>query len=394
MISFIVILIALITLPGAIYLFIITVGGYIVLPNLTKEARSEAVITTDNHGLNIAIIIPAHNEESDIAQTLIHINKCLPNKGTHCVWTVIDNCTDSTQAVAEKHESSVLVRNNAEQKGKSHALHFAFDTLATEHYDVFVVLDADTLCQKNLLIEIERVFSQGADAAQLVNLIQTEDDNKYSILTGLGFVAMNLLRPRVRKQLGLSVGLFGTGFALDANVLKKCPYDTHSIVEDAQYHIKLLLNGYKSVLIESSTVYSQVPRYTAGAEQQRSRWEGGRLRLVKDSVGPLTTAIANGHWRLLDPLLEIFLMPLSYHLIALLVLTALAPTSFVLTYGLINLLLITVHFFLVTQHSKKPTPIFDILLAIPGYLAWKIKILMSTLNKSKRDATWVRTRRK
>ena len=387
-------LIAFALLPGAIYLLVITVGGYKALLRPNKESLGETVISTDNDGLNIAIVIPAHNEESDIAKTLIHINKCLPNKGSHDTWTIIDNCTDNTQAVAEEHGSSILIRKNLEQKGKSYALNFAFDTLASENYDVFVVLDADTLCQENLLLEIERVFLQGADAAQVVNLIQTEQDNRYSMLTGLGFVAMNLLRPRVRKLMGLSVGLFGTGFALDVQVVKKCPYDTHSIVEDAQYHIKLLLNGYKSVLIEGSTVYSQVPAYTNGAEQQRSRWEGGRIRLLRDSVGPLSSAVLKGNWRLLDPLFEMLLMPLSYHLLALIVVTAFAPNTMVLIYGLINLSIVATHFLLATKHSNKPSPIFDILLVLPGYLIWKIKILMSTLKKSKRDTSWIRTQRK
>jgi cellulose synthase/poly-beta-1,6-N-acetylglucosamine synthase-like glycosyltransferase len=386
--------IAFITLPGAIYLLVITIAGYRAIPIPNKEISGETLNGKRIDGLNIAIIIPAHDEEINIAQTLIHINKCLPNKGSYDVWTIIDNCTDNTQAVAKEHGSSILVRNNSEQKGKSYALNFAFDTLSTENYDVFIVLDADTLCQKNLLLDIERAFSRGADAAQMVNLIQTEQGNRYSMLTGLGFVAMNLVRPRARKLLGLSVGLFGTGFAIDSEVLRKCPYDTHSIVEDAQYHIKLLLNGYKSVLVESSTVYSQVPAYTEGAEQQRNRWEGGRIRLLRDNIGPLVSAVLNGNWRLLDPLFEMLLMPLSYHLLGLIIITALAPNTMILIYSLINLSIVAAHFLCVTKHSNKPPPIFAILLALPGYLIWKIKILISTLNKSKRDTSWIRTQRK
>ena len=247
---------ALFSSPGAAYLIAITVGGVLTLPRFTNQVCDKNPIKTDREGLRIAIVIPAHNEEAVLAQTLIHVNNCLPNSGTHDVWTVVDNCTDDTHSIAIKHGSSVLVRNNPNQRGKSYALNYAFKTLENQsietghYYDVFVVLDADTHCQDNLLIEVESAFRNGADAVQLVNLIETNKDNRYSMLTGLGFIAMNLLRPRVRQKFGLSAGLFGTGFALSNKVLTQCPYDTHSIVEDAEYHIKLLHSGYKSILLE------------------------------------------------------------------------------------------------------------------------------------------------
>ncbi len=384
-------ILVLLTFPGACYLLLITTLAGVAL---YRTSSPESSLKGASKPLNICVLIPAYNEELGLEDTLIQLRSCSPNRGSFEIWVVADNCTDNTEELARRQGCKVLRRENIENIGKSHALEYAFNHLTTKEFDVFVVIDADTSCQKNMLLEVETAFSRGLDAAQLVNTIKA-DNNPYSILTALGFTAMNLLRPRARKQLGLSCGIFGTGFALSSRVLNQCPYTTHSIVEDAQYHIQLITNGFRSELLETSRVYSGVPKYDEGAQAQRNRWEGGRFRLLKDSFFPLVGKIIGGKWRLIDPLAEMLLMPLSYYLIATLLLTSLSfDTPLLLSFCLFNLLILVAHFLLAIKHSDTDQSILQILTMVPGYLVWKVKILTGSIRKSRRDSSWVRTQRK
>lgn len=391
MIDIISFFLVILSLPGACYLLLITVTAFIALhPPLSAKNSPKYV----NKALDICVVIPAHNEESGLADSLVQLKNCIPNHGSAQIWVVADNCTDKTEEIAQQHNCNVLIRNNLEKRGKSYALEYAFEYLLDKNFDLFVVIDADSFCEANLLIELEAAFANGADAVQLINVIKA-DNNPYSILTSLGFIAMNFLRPVARKKLGISSGIFGTGFALSAKVLKQCPYTTHSLVEDAQYHLKLIKQGYKSELIETSRVYSGVPKYDEGAQAQRNRWEGGRLRLLKDNFVPLLRRIVNGDRHLIDALAEILLMPLSYHLMTCLILVTLSINSqFLLIYSLFNIGVISGYFLLAIKHSDTDKSILEILRMVPGYMLWKIKILSGSVTKSQHSSSWVRTRRK
>ena len=89
----------------------------------------------------VAVLIPAHNEQLVIEQTL---RTLLPTLGENDrVIVVADNCDDDTAVLAQQAGTTVVERNDTERRGKAYALDFGVRYLETEPPDVVAVIDAD-----------------------------------------------------------------------------------------------------------------------------------------------------------------------------------------------------------------------------------------------------------
>ena len=87
----------------------------------------------------IVIIIPAHNEATSIARTLLSCSVLSYPQDKYQVVVIADNCEDETAEVARRSGVRVLERHDAMQKGKGHALAFAFNILLKEDFEAFLV---------------------------------------------------------------------------------------------------------------------------------------------------------------------------------------------------------------------------------------------------------------
>jgi hypothetical protein len=73
------------------------------------------------------LIVPAHNEEGGIAVTIKSLSTVDYPAQLRRVVVVADNCTDQTAAKATEAGARVLVRQNAQLRGKGYALAHAFE---------------------------------------------------------------------------------------------------------------------------------------------------------------------------------------------------------------------------------------------------------------------------
>ena len=91
--------------------------------------------------LRFDFVVPGHNEEAGIAQTVKSLLAVEWPGELRRVVVVADNCTDATAAIAEAAGAKVLVRNDASLRGKGYALKHAFEILMAEGIaDAFVVI--------------------------------------------------------------------------------------------------------------------------------------------------------------------------------------------------------------------------------------------------------------
>src|SRR5215217_9027921 len=96
--------------------------------------------------LRFDIIVPAHDEESEIAETVQALLAMSYPRDQFRVFVVADNCADQTAERAAAAGARVLVRQNDQERGKGYALAYAFErSLADRFADVVVVVDADTI---------------------------------------------------------------------------------------------------------------------------------------------------------------------------------------------------------------------------------------------------------
>ena len=376
----------LLTLPGTLELAMITFAA--ILPSRDRLPKG-----TVTRIAKVAVVVPAHNEAAAIVRCVRSISVCpLPDSVELQIAVVADNCTDATAELARGANARVLVRSDSAKRGKGFALQYAFQILLDEGFDAVLVIDADSVVDSNLLLEVVRKLRSGADGVQVRYVVLNPQDSLRARLMNVAFMAFNVLRARGRERMGLSVGIFGNGFGLAKATLEAVPYDSHSLVEDLDYHLQLVKAGRKVVFVEGAHVRGEMPAGGRGAATQRARWEGGRLRTAVQNLPGLLAGVVAGKLRLLEPSLELLLLPLAFH-VTLLGLTALMPFSLARIYALFALALVAVHVVTGILVGGGDWRDFRALLWAPFYVAWKLFALPKTLQSARSVAPWIRTDR-
>jgi hypothetical protein len=139
-------------------------------------------------------------------------------------------------------------------------------------------------------------------------------------------------------------------------------------------------------------VFGEIPASGDAARAQRSRWEGGRLRMLKEWTLRLATAVLRGQLRLIEPLLDLLSLPLAFQVLVLSLLLF-SPTALLRDYAAAALGLVIVHVFFAVCWSGKPLRSVAALAAAPFYIVWKMTTLVAIFSASRKNAYWVRSRR-
>lgn len=368
------------TLPGTLEILFLTIGAVL---------RGRRVILADQPDCRLAIVIPAHNEASFIRRCVASVAASAAPPGFREIVVVADNCTDETAALAAEAGARVLVRQDTQRRGKGYALRFAFDQLRNEGFTEFLVIDADSEVSANLVGEVGRRLASGALAVQCRYRVAGNHASARVRLMDVAFLAFNVLRPRGRSGWGLSAGILGNGFGLRSETLRKVPYNAASIVEDLEYHLRLVAASEKVAFIDEATVYGEIPAGADAARAQRSRWEGGRLRMAKEWLPRLAEGVARGKWRLVEPLLDILTLPLAYHVLLL----VLALGTAYRDYAAAAIGVVFIHVLGASMLGGRPLRTLLALAAAPFYILWKITTLDGVFSASRKEADWVRTGR-
>lgn len=373
------------TLPGSVYLAVLTAAA---AAPLRQTARPIPALR--DKPPRIVILVPAHNESTGLRRTLDSLRREVERDPRARTVVVADNCSDDTAAVARAAGVEVLERHDAERRGKGHALQFGFDTCTDA--DWFIVIDADTDVAPGFLAAMRQGLATGADALQCRYGVRDPLASLRATLADVALGGWNVLRPRGRAALGGSAGILGNGFALSRRTLQAVPYSARSIVEDVEYHQLLVQAGLRVRWVDDTEVRGDMPSGAAAA-QQRARWEGGRLRLIADRAPALLRGVLRGQWRLADPLLDLMLLPLSWHVTLLLGAGALGAGA-VPALVAASLAVVALHICLALRLIGAQPAHARALLGVPAYLVWKLCLAGATWRAVDRQAPWVRSTRR
>ncbi len=374
------------TLPGSAYLATLTVAAALARPRRCAAPAADAP--------SVVIVVPAHNESIGLLRTLHSLRREVSRCSRTRVVVVADNCSDDTAAVALAAGVDVLERHDASLRGKGYALQFAFN--AIEDADWFVVIDADTDVAPGFLAAMRACMTPDADALQCRYGVRDPLAGRRQTLADVALGAWNVLRPRGRSALGLSAGILGNGFALSRSTLQAVPYSAHSIVEDVEYHLLLVRSGLFVRWVDAAQVRGDMPHATAAASEQRARWEGGRLRLAAERAPGLLRSVCRGQGRLADPLLDLLLLPLAWHVTLLLFALAMASMtgeSVMQTLAVAGLATVAMHVAVALRLIGAGRTHLRALLGVPAHVAWKLCLAGATWRASRRHAAWVRSAR-
>lgn len=346
-------------------------------------------------------IVPAHNEERGIAETVRSLLAVDYPAGLRRVFVIADNCIDSTAARAEEAGALVLVRRDETLRGKGHALKFAFDRFLSDGIaGVAVVVDADSVVSPNLLRAFAARVESGAGAVQAEYGVRNPNASWRTRLMLIALATFHGVRSLGRERLRVSCGLRGNGMGFSRRVLTDVPYDAFSIVEDLEYGIRLALGGCAVRYVPEAQVLGEMVSTEQGSRSQRRRWEGGRYALAKMHGGPLLrAALARRNPVLFDIAMDLLVPPLTYVFGAAL-LGAAASIAIVAAAGLyaatvapwaLAIGMVVVYVLRgVALSGTGARGLLDLAWA-PVYMTWKLALSLSSLKRS--PSEWVRTTR-
>ena len=375
------------TAPLVAELLLVTAAA--LLPSRAVEDRRDSGRDETNL-FRLAVVVPAHNEETLIGRCVRSI--LASQRKDVEVLVVAHNCNDNTGLEAQRAGARALVLNETSQTGKGCALHHGFSTAMAEGFDAVLVIDADSVVSLNLIDAVRQRFIAGAQALQCRYQMLSEVSSRRTRLMDLAFMGFNVVRPRGRERLGLSVGLFGNGFGLRKEVLEKLPYEARSTTEDLEYHLMLVCAGIRAEFVDPASVVSEAPASTTGATTQRARWEGGRLRMMSQWSPRLLAMVVRGHLRLLEALLDLLGLPLAFE-VGLLAVALCLPVEWLRIYSAGSFAVIALHVLVAAASGPDFVGAMKALLTAPFYILWKLWMFPRIWRASRADTPWVRTSR-
>ncbi len=374
---------------------------YLLVLTLASVLRRREELPPVPPSRRFAILVPAHDEETVIAEALGSLERMRYPRDLFDVHVVADNCGDRTAKIARSfaRDLSVTVheRRDPSRRGKGYALRWIFDRLAAgPAYDAYVVLDADCTASPNCLEAMNARFQLGAAAVQVWYRADAPDRSWVAGLRHVAFALTNYVQPLGKSALGLSCGLNGTGMALAASVLNECAWDSYSLAEDGEQHLKLVLSGRRVSFAPEASVASRMPATLAAARSQNLRWESGKLALARAYVSPLLRGgLAKGNPSAIAAALGQLVPPLS-------VLTALSAAA--LAAGALLrarravaassaiLAGLVLHVVIGLVAARSPLAAYRSLVFAPAFILWKLPVYAAAAIGRGRQ-TWARTRR-
>ncbi|MFT4612072.1 MAG: glycosyltransferase involved in cell wall biosynthesis [Glaciecola sp.] len=220
--------------------------------------------------MDFYIIIPAHNEEDAIAQTLESlVNQSLLAKQ---IVVVNDNSNDDTQHIIEKYahnHSNISIVNtvssNEHLPGSKiiNAFYKGYDTL-DQDYDVICKFDADLIFPKHYLEQLAVHFKQNERLGMAAGFCYIEKNNDWVLenLTRKDHIRGAL--KAYKKQCFLDIGKLKPSMGWDTVDELLAKYYNWELLTDESLHVKHLK--------PTGVSYNKASKYLQGEAMYKMRY--------------------------------------------------------------------------------------------------------------------------
>lgn len=347
---------------------------------------------------NVAVLVPAHNEESVIANTLLRLKSTsLPH---HKIVVIADNCTDATAEIARNAGVTVIERQDSQKKGKGYALDYGLQFLALDPPEVVVFVDADCLVQRNALTLLTTLAMTTLRPVQATYLMEKPlQPTPRDSISAFAFKVKNFVRSRGMVRMNLPCVLAGTGMAFPWSVIRSIDLASSEIVEDMKLGLDLTIAGYPPIFCPQARVIGSLPQNSKTAKSQRTRWEHGHIQTLLTYVPKLIEAsVSQRRFDLFFSALDLCIPPLSLFVaiwfgvmcVSLLFAFLMSIWIPVWVTAVAGMFILTAILIAWANFAQADLPLLE-LLAVPFYILWKIPLYFKFLVQPQK--TWVRTER-
>ncbi|MEQ9496634.1 MAG: glycosyltransferase family 2 protein [Deltaproteobacteria bacterium] len=360
--------------------------------------RLPAKSPADHPQPKAVILVPAHDEEVVIAETLAGLKQQLGPADR--ILVVADNCSDGTVDLVKAAGVEVIERHDTERRGKGYAIVYGLDHLAADPPDIVTIVDADCTAEAGALELIAREASFTGRPVQAEYLLTSPDDSPKTVVSALAFLVRNRVRPRGLARVGLPAHLTGSGMAFPWDVLRNAPATGSYLVEDLLMGIELALKGTPPLLCAEAQITSLLPTRDRAAMGQRRRWEHGQLMTLTRYAPRLVWAgVTRYDFGLFALGMDLFVPPLALLVLACVGVLTLSVVPLVLfgrwwsfVVAADNLFTVATGVGVAWLFYGRSTIRLSQLIAVPLYVLWKIPLYLSLLLRGGQK-TWERTER-
>ena len=266
---------ALLCVLMAIYLFFMNLSYKLKKRKLKKFPE----IINEDYKPHVTVMIPAHNEESVISDTVKNIMGM--NYENFDIIVIDDRSTDNTASVIkdleQKYEKvTALIRDKDAFPGKSAVLNDAFKIAKGE---AILVFDADATVDPDFLsIMIPNLEPKDVGAVQARKVIRNKNVN---ILTRCqnNEYTMDAHMQVGRDSVKGAVELRGNGELIKREAIEDIGgWNNYTIVDDLDMSTRLHIKGWDVRFCIDAVVYEEGIIYLKPLYRQRRRWLEGTIR--------------------------------------------------------------------------------------------------------------------
>jgi cellulose synthase/poly-beta-1,6-N-acetylglucosamine synthase-like glycosyltransferase/peptidoglycan/xylan/chitin deacetylase (PgdA/CDA1 family) len=259
----------------------------------------------------VAVLIPAYNEEKVIVRTIRSVLKS--DYANLRVIVVDDGSLDRTFDVAreaypkEIEEGRLLVLTKL-NGGKAEALNLGLNHVEEE---IYVGIDADTVIARDAVSKLVRHFADPQVGAVAGNAKVGNRINLWTRWQALEYITSQNFERRAMDLFNVVTVVPGAIGAWRTSAVKKAGcYPVNTVAEDADLSMSLLEDRYKVIYDDHALAFTEAPATARSLMRQRFRWSFGILQAVFKHRGAARTNRAMGFFALPNILVFQILLPL------------------------------------------------------------------------------------
>lgn len=251
-----------------------------------RMLKKHPPVVNENYKPYVSIMVPAHNEEAVIANTIENIlNIDYPNFE---VIVIDDRSTDNTASVIKgleaKHEKvRALIREQDAFPGKSAVLNDAYKIAKG---DAVLVFDADATVEPDFLNKlVPKLEPADVGAVQARKIIRNKDVNLLTRCQNNEYTMDTYLQVG-RDAVKGAVELRGNGELIKRQALDDINgWNNYTITDDLDMSTRLHMKGWDVRFCLEACVYEEGIVYILPLFRQRRRWLEGTIRRYLEYFG-------------------------------------------------------------------------------------------------------------
>ena len=266
-----------------VYLFFIFVSLYFTLLFLVLFWKNKSNLFEDNkenYLPTLSVLIPAHNEEKSIRDTIKIVLDINYPKNLFEVIVIDDGSTDNTLKIVKEFKGIRIL--SKENSGKADSLNKA---IAIANNEIIVVVDADSYPDKDSFLKMVPYFFDKNVGAVTSSIMVKNPKNLIEKLQSTEYIFIAF----ARKLLDAIGSVYVTPGPLsmyrkDA-LLKIGGFDKKNLTEDIEIAWNLLKHNYDIRMCLSAKVYTNCKNNLKTWWKQRVRWNVGGLQTIAKYKG-------------------------------------------------------------------------------------------------------------